>query len=111
MTIRTSSISMGKAMDKSRAIHGTLTLIDFTKEISQISNLLDLPAEVISELEHTPELKISSCGFQELLGHVGSQLIMSLGGSWDRDSFFCTSYGSNSYQWSETKGLTRLPRA
>ena len=78
----------------------SLTLISYTKKVSDIAGLSSLPSEIVKEIKEVE--RIDSHGFQELNGYNGRQCIWSAGGYWNNDSFHVTSYGSKTYQWDGT---------
>ena len=94
-------------------MRNTITIIDFTKQVSDISNLQALPEKIRNEILNVDS--ISSRGFQELNGYNGRQCIWSAGGYWDgkrsceqdglygrgtgKQRFYVTNFGSNQLQW------------
>jgi hypothetical protein len=75
----------------------SITIISYTKKVSDIANLSSLPYEVVREIKAVG--RIDSYGFQALNGYDGRQCVWSAGGYWNKDAFEVTSYGSLTYQW------------
>jgi len=87
-----------------------ITVIDYSKELSDIKNLQDLPPETAKFLK-TEIDRFESHGFQELIGYQGRQAVISMGGHWtghdENAKFIITSYGTGNKdfgipkQWSD----------
>jgi hypothetical protein len=72
--------------------YNEVTVIDFTKFLKNISNKEDLPKQTQKFLYREITSFVSK-GFQEFNGYIGRQLVISMGGYWDKDKFEITSYG------------------
>lgn len=89
-----------------------ITIIDFSKQFSDISNLDKLPEEIQKLIKRAE--RVESSGFQGLLGYIGRKLIWEAGGYWNDDKFFIESIGgkidNEHITWSENKGIVNVTK-
>jgi hypothetical protein len=73
-----------------------ITIISFDKTIEDIANYEDLPKVIREEMLG---VSLYSSGHQEILGQIGRQIVLSIGGHWRDNKFVAQNYGSKNYQW------------
>lgn len=69
------------------------TVLNFKKMLKDIGNLETIPSETQKFLYREVD-SLRSIGFQEMVGYIDRQVVISMGGFWGPDNkFYIQSYG------------------